>query len=402
MNATPADGMRHRYDASRASQSQWADMPLLITIFFLCAFGLLMMTSASLAVSEKLYGDATHLFYRQLLFLSVAFVGAFVAYVTPFRIWLKYSHTLLLLAFILLILVLLPGVGREVNGSYRWLDLGVFTIQSSEVAKLCLICYVADYVERHRNELRATFFAVFNPILVTALIASLLLLEPDLGTAVIIGMTVMAMLYLASVRLSYWLLFIGLQGGLIVLLSYTHSYRWARITTFMDPWGERFGDGYQLVESLSAVGSGSLFGLGLGESVQKFLHLPEAHTDFIFAIIAEELGLFGVLIVVFSFLILIWRCFVIARRAFDAGMTGASCFVHGIAVWVGMQAFVNMGVALGLLPTKGVSLPLISVGGSGLCITIVALALVQRVHREVTVPPSRSLSPLSRRVGSVA
>ena len=392
-------GMRTNGRSDQQAASAWADVPLLMAVLFLCAFGLLMMTSASLAVSQKIYGDATYLLDRRLIFMLLALVGACIAYATPFRLWLQYSRWLLFSAFVLLILVLIPGVGREVNGSYRWLDMGLFTVQASEVAKLCLILYVSDYVARHQGELRATFFGVFRPVLVTALVALLLLLEPDLGTAAIIGLTVMVTLYLATARLSYWLLFIGLQGGLLVLLAYVSPYRWDRVMTFMDPWKVRYESGYQLVESLSAVGSGSLFGVGLGESVQKFLHLPEAHTDFVFSIIAEELGLFGVLILVFTFCTLIWRCFVVARRAFDANMIGASCFVHGVALWLGIQAFVNMGVALALLPTKGVALPLISVGGTGLCVTIVALTLVQRVHCEAIAVEQgwRTQSPLSAR-----
>ena len=377
--------------AREGSIDMWLDTPLLVTVGVLCAFGALMTMSASLAVSGDFYGDALHLFYRQMTFLGVAFVCALVAYALPLSFWLKNSGWFLIISMLLLVLVLIPDIGRQVNGSRRWLDFGAFTVQVSEIAKIGLLCYIADYIARRRDELRMTFHGVFKPIALTALTAFLLLLEPDFGTAVIIGATVMAVLFLAMARLSHLLAF-GVAGvGLVAMLLVSAPYRLARFKAFIDPWAMPFTEGYQLVQSLIAIGGGAIFGRGLGDSVQKFLYLPEAHTDFVFAIIAEELGLPGIVGVVLIFWLIIWRCFGIARRAMDKGLLGHACLAYGVGILIGMQAFVNMAVNLGLLPTKGVSLPLVSVGGSGLCATMVALALVQRVHHETAAqrPESR-------------
>lgn len=377
---------------SDSALGMWVDTPLLTTVGVLCLFGLMMTMSASLAVSRELYGDSLHLFYRQLAFMGIAIVCALCAYVLPLSLWLNNARWLLAVGLLVLVLVLVPDIGRQVNGSRRWLDFGSFTIQASEVAKLCLTCYVADYISRHRDELRATFFGVLKPASVTALFAFLLLLEPDFGTAVILGLTMMIVLFLASARLSHLLLF-GLVGvGSIALLLLSAPYRLARLKAFIDPWAVQFEEGYQLVQSLIAVGSGALLGRGLGDSVQKFLYLPEAHTDFVFAIIAEELGFLGVVTAVIIFWLIVWRCFLLAKRALDKDMVGEACIAYGVGLWIGIQAFVNMAVNLGLLPTKGVSLPLVSVGGSGLCITMVALALVQRVHRETVTANARRAS----------
>lgn len=368
--------------ASQSALDGWLDVPLLVTVGVLCAFGVLMMMSASLAVSDEFYGDPLYLFYRQLTFMGVAFVCAACAYVLPLSFWFDNAGWLLVAALLVLVLVLIPDVGRQVNGSRRWLDLGGFTVQASEVAKLGLMCYISAYIARHHDALRTTFLGVCKPVALTALVAMLLLLEPDFGTAVIVGVTVLTVLFLAMARLPYLLLF-GVTGvGVVALLLVSAPYRLARFKAFIDPWASQFGDGYQLVQSLIAIGGGAMFGRGLGDSVQKFLYLPEAHTDFIFAIIAEELGFPGVVGMVLIFWVIVWRCFAIAGRAMEKGLVAPACLAYGVGMWVGMQAFVNMAVNLGLLPTKGISLPLVSVGGSGLCVTLVAFALVQRVHKD--------------------
>ena len=287
----------------------------------------------------------------------------------------------------LLILVLIPGIGKEVNGSIRWIGAGPINIQVSEIAKLFALIYVAGYLKRHGGELRMADFhtsamALARPIGVLAVLAVLLLLEPDFGSVVVLMAAALGMVFLAGVNL--WQ-FGALQVGtlaVMAMLILSSPYRQDRVLSFLEPWKDPFGKGYQLAQSLIAIGRGELFGVGLGESVQKLFYLPEAHTDFLFAVLAEELGLVGILLVITLFMTLVWRAFKIGRRAERLNMNFSAYLAYGIGLWFGIQALFNMGVNMGALPTKGLTLPLMSYGGSSVVVMCVALALLLRIDVE--------------------
>lgn len=375
------------------------DAALLGATVVLCLLGLVMLTSASLAVAEHQYGDPLAVLKRQGLYFAVGALAATTAYATAPEFWIARGRLLLAAAAVLLILTLLPGLGRELNGSRRWIVLGGVSIQSSEIMKLAMLCYLAGYIERHRAALAATFWSFLKPMLVVAFVSLLLLLEPDLGAAVIIGAAALGVLFLAGAKLRHLLLFGSAAAALAALAAVTASYRWARLQSFMDPWSDPVGGGYQLTQSLIAVGGGSWFGRGLGESVQKLFYLPEVHSDFVFAVIAEELGFVGVCAVVALYWLLVWRCLKVAERALHVDWTAGFCFAGGVGVWLGLQAFVNIAVVLGALPTKGLTLPLVSAGGSSLVVTLVALAMVQRVHQRACARDQGLMRFVMRRRG---
>ena len=282
----------------------------------------------------------------------------------------------------MLLLVLVPGVGVEVNGAARWINAGLFRMQVSEPAKLLFIIYLARYLARHGEEVRSRISGFIKPIGLLAIAALLLLLEPDFGATVVLTATVMGMIFMAGVKL---LQFSGLLGGaglLLASLAVSSPYRMNRLTTFMDPWADPFDSGFQLTQSLIAIGRGEWFGVGLGSSIQKLFYLPEAHTDFVFAVLAEELGLLGVCFVIVVYAVLVWRAFLIAAQAARAENLFAAYLAYGIGIWFGLQSFINIGVNMGLLPTKGLTLPLMSYGGSSMIVMCAAIALLLRVDYE--------------------
>jgi cell division protein FtsW len=295
---------------------------------------------------------------------------------------------LLLLALLLLLMVLVPGLGHVVNGSRRWLRLAGMNFQVSEAARVLALIYVASYAVRYEDELRSGLPGLFKPLVLLAAIALLLLLEPDFGAASVLFVTGFGVLFLAGARWRWMLTMLLAAGGCMTLLVLFSSYRMRRLTTFMDPWADPFNSGFQLTQSLIAIGRGGLFGVGLGASVQKLFYLPEAHTDFLFAVLAEELGLAGVAVTLGLFLALAWRAFVIARRANEAGLKFQSYLASGFGLWLGAQAFINVGVNMGVLPTKGLTLPFMSYGRSSLIVTLAWLGMLLRVHHE-TVHGSR-------------
>jgi cell division protein FtsW len=277
----------------------------------------------------------------------------------------------------------MPGVGRNVNGSSRWLGFGPLTLQPSELVKLSAIVYLAGYVVRRRQEVRRSVWGFVKPLLVLGLIAFLLLLEPDFGTAVVVLTTSMGVLFLAGVRVwQFVVLLVPVVVGLMGL-AVVAPYRLQRVLSFLDPWQDAFGKGYQLTQALIAFGRGEWLGVGLGGSVQKLHYLPEAHTDFLFAVLGEELGLVGVLLVIGLFAFVVWRAFDIANRAEQVGNPFAAYLAYGVALWIGLQALINIGVNMGILPTKGLTLPLMSYGGSSVMVTCVAVALLLRVAGEL-------------------
>ncbi len=348
----------------------------------LFVFGLVMVASASVGIAERLYGAPFHLFWRQAFYAVFALVAACLAWRLPLESWSRFSMPLLFLGLGLLVLVLIPGIGREVNGSARWLPLGPFSIQPSEFMKLFLILYLAGYLVRRNAEVRHAARGFIKPMLVLALVSALLLAEPDFGAVAVLMATAVGMLFLGGVRLWQFLMLLLVVALGLTAMAVSSPYRLERILAFLDPWADPFASGFQLTQALIAFGRGEWFGVGLGHSIQKLFYLPEAHTDFLFAVVAEELGLVGAAAVLLLFVILVWRAFRIARRAERAGLVYGAYLAYGGGLWLGIQAFVNMGVNMGILPTKGLTLPLMSYGGSSLLVTCVMVVLLQRVARE--------------------
>jgi len=283
--------------------------------------------------------------------------------------------------------VLIPGVGRTANDATRWISLGIINIQVAEVARLLIIMWMAGYLATRLELVQTRMRGMLAPSLVLVVAMFLVVKQPDFGTAAIMGMTIFLMAWLAGAHLWTMLILtaIGLYVGYEVMTM--AGYRNTRLTSFVDPWADQFGDGYQLSNSLIAIGSGGLFGRGLGESIQKLFYLPEAHTDFIFAVLAEEFGLIGVLTLIGLYGILIWRGFVIAQMAWNKGQVFGASLAWGITSWIGIQAYVNMGVNMGLLPTKGLTLPLMSYGGSSMVVSLIAIGLLLRVYHEASLQP---------------
>ena len=347
--------------------------------------GLVMVASASIGVSDRELGMPFYYFQRQLMFVGLGLVGAMVAMTIPTAVWEKYSMVLLGVGIALLVVVLVPGIGHEVNGSRRWLRLGFMNFQVSELARVLLLTYVASYAVRRADKLRSDFKGFLRPVAVLGGAAVLLLLEPDFGAATVLLATGVAVLFLAGARLTHLLvpIVVGVAG--MATLAVTSAYRLRRLTAFRNPWEDPFNSGFQLVQSLIAIGRGEWFGVGLGSSVQKLFYLPEAHTDFVFAVLAEEFGFVGVVVVLALFAVLVGRALAISRNAARAGLQFQSYLAASIGIWLGLQAFVNIGVNMGLLPTKGLTLPLLSYGGSSMLVTLAWLGLLLRIHHESQV-----------------
>ncbi|ABD80109.1 putative lipid II flippase FtsW [Saccharophagus degradans] len=359
------------------------DFSLYATVAILISVGIVMVASSSLDFAAERYHDTWFFVRKQITFLAMGLVGGLVILAVPMSVWNKYSGLLLILAFFLLMAVLIPGIGKVVNGSRRWLSLGPFSMQASEIAKFCLIVYFASYLARRNEELRTQWSGFLKLTAVLLIIVLLLLLEPDFGSSVVISATLGCMMFVAGVPLARFLLLAvsGVAG--LALMAVASPYRWERLVAFMDPWATQFDSGYQLVQSLIAFGRGGWFGVGLGNSLQKLFFLPEAHTDFIFAIFTEEFGFIGAIALIGVFGFFLYRLVILFRRASEQEQFFSSYVVFGIGVMLAMQAFINMGVASGFLPTKGLTLPFISYGGSSLLITCGLMALVFRVNLEL-------------------
>lgn len=372
------------------------DRGLLSAIAVLTLLGLVMVLSASVSLAESQLGDAFYYFKRQLLFLCLGVGLAFATLRLRLASWQKFSGWLLIITSLLLLLLFVPGFGREVNGAVRWIPLGLINLQVSELSKLALLVYVAAYLVRHGEAVRTRGCGYVSLLIVLILSASLLLGQPDFGTVVVILATSMSMLFIAGAPL----LWLGLLiGGAIIggwLLVATSGYRLARLTAFVDPWQDPFASGFQLTQSLIAIGRGEWMGVGLGGSVQKLFYLPEAHTDFLFAVLAEELGLLGVVGLIGLYGYIVARAFSIGRGSLRQGLHFGGYLAFGIGLWFGLQAFINIGVNMGLLPTKGLTLPLMSYGGSSLVCTLVTLALLLRAGFELRVARI-SAQPVARR-----
>ena len=356
------------------------DSALICAVVALAAIGTIMVTSASVSIVD---GEPLHYLMRHLGALAVGLAGLALVVTLPTELWYRASWLMLVLGLGLLVLVLAPTIGHAVNGSRRWLLVGPITVQASEPARLCLLLYLASYAVRRSTQLGESLNGLVKPLAVVAVAAVLLLLEPDFGATVVLGATAMTVLFVGGARLRDLLLAVLVGGGALTALAFSADYRVVRLMSFRNPWADPLDTGFQLTQALMAIGRGEWGGVGLGESVQKLFYLPEAHTDFVFAVLVEELGFAGATLVIALFGIVVYRAIVLGREAIESGMHFQGLVATGIGVMLGFEAFVNIGVNSGLLPTKGLPLPLISYGRASTVVTLVALGFLLRIHHEL-------------------
>ena len=371
------------------SVSQYVDVHMFYAVLILFGFGVTMATSTTVEMAYKDHVDAFFYLKKQLVFMSIGLFAIFMVARIRLIYWESLGPLMLMASIALLALVLIPGIGRSVNGSARWLLIGPIAVQISEFAKVAMIIYLAGYMVRHGPRVQTKFAAFLNPLVVLGVIVILLMLEPDFGSAVVFVVTVFAMLYLGGVRFTPFLLFTAVAFALLVLLAISSPYRLERISSFLDPWADPFDTGFQLTQALIAIGNGGIFGVGIGESVQKLFYLPEAHNDFVFAVLAEEMGLVGVVMLLTAYFVLIWRCFSLGNIAQSLRMTFAQNLAYGCGIWFALQTIISLSVNMGMLPTKGLSLPFLSVGGSNLLASCIALGLLTRVYLEISQQGAR-------------
>jgi cell division protein FtsW len=371
---------------SKAVKVNWysvgVDGWLLAAFCALLAIGAVMVASSSIAVAENTVHDSFYYFKRHVLFIVLGSMAAVAVMNIPTEWVNRLSRPALIVGILALILVLVPGIGVEVNGAKRWINLGISRFQVVEAVKLALIVSLATYVVRHQKSIQHSMLGVLKPLLMVVMIAVLLLVQPDFGSAALLMIITLIMIYIAGARYRDLCVISLLAGSAMAVIAWAEPYRVKRLVNFVDPWQDPYNAGFQLIQALIAIGRGEITGVGIGSSVQKLFYLPEAHTDFIFAVYAEEMGFLGVLLLIVLFVVLIYRVFKVARNAFDNGNEFAGYMCTGIAVWLALQAFLSMGVNLGLLPTKGLTLPFISSGGSAIMMNIVAIGLVFRTSFE--------------------
>jgi len=365
------------------------DPALVGAVVGLAVLGTIMVGSASISIADNATGEPFYYLLRHVGALTIGGMGLAVAVLVPVETWYRLSWLSLLGGLALLAAPLMPSLAHTVNGASRWITLGPITLQPSEPARLCLLLYVASYAVRHHRELTSRFTAFVKPLAVVALGGVLLLAEPDYGALVVLTGTALGVLFVAGARLRDVGLAVGAAAAALGALAYSAQYRMERLTTFLDPWADPFDSGFQLTQSLIAIGRGDWLGVGLGESVQKLFYLPEAHTDFVFAVLAEELGLVGSTSVILLFGLVVHRAVLIGQRAIAAGLPFHGLVATGIGLILGIQAFINIGVNTGLLPTKGLTLPLVSYGRSSTVVTLVALGLLFRIRHELAAAELR-------------
>jgi cell division protein FtsW len=377
-----------RHDGVAPSNHPY-DVTLILISLALMSIGLVIVTSASMPVAARIFDNQFHFAIRHGIYIACALTAAMIVLQLPMRFWRTTNPYLLLAAIGLLVAVLL--VGRTVNGSTRWLVIGPITVQAAEPAKLYFFAYLAGYLVRRYEEVTENLKGFIKPLVVFFVLAMLLLLQPDLGTVVVMFATTIGLLFLAGARLwqFFALVFVGVLA--VVALIVFEEYRLKRVTSFLDPWADPFGAGYQLTQSLMAYGRGNWFGQGLGNSLQKLEFLPEAHTDFIMAILAEEFGFVGVLAVLALFLWMVLKALSIGNRALEKGRAFDGYLAYSIGIWFSFQTAVNIGASAGILPTKGLTLPLVSYGGSSLIIMSVAVAILLRIDFELRVDGVQAL-----------
>jgi cell division protein FtsW len=381
-------------------RGQGYDRGILLLYFTLICLGLVMVASASIGIADQNTGDPFFYAKRQFLRILLSLALLWVACRIPLQFWNRNGMALMLGSIILLAFVLIPGVGHTVNGATRWLNFGLFTFQVSEVAKLFLIIYLSGYLLRRGGEVQTNTMGFVKPMLILAMASGLLLLEPDFGAAAVLLMTGLGLIFLGGVRFGQFLLFMVGTLCIMGLLAVSSPYRLARITSFLDPWADPFNSGFQLTQSLIAIGSGGWFGAGLGGSVQKLFYLPEAHTDFLFAIFAEEFGFVGQVCLIGLFGLFALRCFRIAKMALQRDQAFGAYLAYGVGLLITLQAAINIGVNMGALPTKGLTLPFVSYGGNSILSMSFAVGLVLRVYFECTTASGAGVKRRHARVGT--
>lgn len=370
------------YSTTRLTAPALHDKWFLFAVISIVMLGLLMMASASIVISDKLMHQPFYFLIKQLILLTLGIGGGSLILQVDSRMWEKWSGYLLLGVMILLGLVLIPSIGHSANGSARWIGYGPFTFQVSELTKFVVVIYMAGYLVRRNREIQYQFSGFLKPMFILTVISGLLLLEPDFGATVVVTVTTLGLMFLAGMRLRHFFLLFSLVLSFLAVIAVSAPYRLARLSTFLNPWARPFDTGYQLTQSLIAFGRGGWFGVGLGKSIQKMFYLPEAHTDFLFAVIAEELGLIGVVIILGFFLLLVIRILVIGRSAQQLGRHFAGFVAYGFGLWMTIQFTVSIGVNSGLLPTKGLTLPLMSYGGSSILVSCLVIAVLLRIDHE--------------------
>jgi cell division protein FtsW len=373
------------------------DRSYLVLAFAMYAIGLVMVMSSSMPVAERLFDNPFHFFIRHAIYIVLSIgIAAFILQI-PMSRWHQHSGHLLILAISLLVIVLL--VGRTVNGSTRWIVVGPITIQAAEPAKLFFFCYLSAYMVRRRDEVMENVKGFIKPLVVFGALAGLLLFQPDLGTVIVMFVTTFGLLFLAGAKLWQFISIAGVGLMAIGALAYFSPYRWARVTGFLDPWADPFGTGYQLTQSLMAYGRGELLGQGLGNSIQKLEYLPEAHTDFVMAILAEEFGFVGVSVVLMLSMILVFKALMLGRKAIQKEKYFEGFFAFSIGIWFSFQTAVNVGASAGIVPTKGLTMPLISSGGSSMIIMSMALAALIRIDHEIRLQSIQATANYKKKGG---
>lgn len=357
--------------------------------------GLIMVASSSMPIAERLFGNPFHFIIRHTIYIGLSIIIAGVVMQIPLSAWHKHSTNLLIFGIGLLVVVLL--VGRTVNGSTRWIGIGPITIQAAEPAKLFFFCYLSAYLVRRRDEVMENVKGFIKPLVVFGVLAGLLLLQPDLGTVIVMFVTTFGLLFLAGAKL--WQFISVAMVGLTAIsaLAYFSPYRWARVTGFLDPWKDAFGTGYQLTQSLMAYGRGEVFGQGLGNSIQKLEYLPEAHTDFVMAVLAEEFGFIGIAAILLLSMSLVIKALLLGRYAVSKEKYFEGFFAYSIGIWFSFQAAVNLGASAGIVPTKGLTMPLISYGGSSMIIMTIALVVLLRIDHELRLQSLQATSKGGRK-----
>jgi cell division protein FtsW len=377
---------------SRTSIAVKYDIWLLGVALFIVGLGLVMVASSSVTIADRHFHDPLYYFWRQGISVLIAISLALLAMKLPMKFWEYTSVPCLIVGIFLLVLVLIPSVGREVNGSMRWIGIGPIALQASEPIKLFIVAYLAGYLVRHNESVKISFAGFIRPIGILTLIVGLLLLEPDFGAGVVLFATALGMLFMGGVPISRFIAWVTVAVVALFSLAILSPYRLQRLMSFVDPWQDPFNSGFQLTQALIAFGRGEWFGVGLGSSVQKLFYLPEAHTDFIFAVLAEELGLIGSVIVIFLYSFIIWRAFIIGQLAEYSGKLFSAYFAYGIGLIIGIQAYINLGVNMGVLPTKGLTLPLMSYGGNSIIVSCLLIGILLRIEFE-NRQPERGVIP---------
>jgi cell division protein FtsW len=359
------------------------DWSLLLCVLLLLAFGFVMVSSASLSIADRTFDAPFHFVTRHALALGLALGLGILAFAVPTVWWERSGTALFFIGLLLLVLVLIPGIGRTVNGATRWIPLGPLNLQSSELMKLFAVIYISGYLVRRRHEVSTRLSGFLKPMLLMVIASALIMSQPDFGTTAVMLATVMALLFLGGVQVTHFAALFAMLAGAAAMLVIVEPYRLQRVTSFMHPFADPFDTGFQLSQALIAFGRGEWLGVGLGNGIQKQFFLPEAHTDFLMAVIGEEFGLAGTLAVIAAFGFILWRAFRIGARAEQAGHWFAAYAAHGLGLGLALQAFINIGVNLGLFPTKGLTLPFLSYGSNSIIIACIAVGIILRIDLDL-------------------